>query len=216
MKKVSVLLCVVMLLSLLVGCGGGDNLTGTWEANIDVTETIGGGIIDEIAKSMPELNEYIDLSGLTLTIKTTFNEDGSYVSTVTEESFAAMMDTAASKAAEGLTNYINEIVADLKLDIDVSTIIGLNDGETVEDRLKAQFNSEDFKKIIENNAQSGVYRVKNGKLLTAETEEGFDEAKFETYVLNGDTLELTGAEGMDEDVVSIMTKKYPITYKKIG
>ena len=215
MKKISILLCVVMLLTVLAGCGG-DNLTGTWEANIDISETIGGGMAEVLSQSMPELEEYIDLSGLTLTVKTTFNEDGTYVTTVSEESVAAMIESAATKAATGFTEYMNKIIADLKLDIDINTIIGLQEGETVEDKLKTEFASEKFKEIIEANVQNGVYKAKDGKLFTAENEEGFSNEKFETYTLNGDTLEITGSEGMEEDVNSIMAKKYPITYKKVG
>ncbi|MBR5478611.1 MAG: hypothetical protein IKU84_00360 [Clostridia bacterium] len=214
-KRISILLCVAMLLAFLAGCGE-DNLTGTWEATINVSETIGAGIMDEMAKSMPEAKDYVDLGELTLVVRTTFNEDGTFVSAVTEESFAAMMDSAADKACDGFTAYINKIITDLKLNIDANTVIGLNEGETLADRFKAQFKTEDFKKILEENSQSGVYVAKGGKLFTADVEENINEEKYEVYTLSGDTLEVTEAVGMDEDVVSVMIKAYPMTYKKIG
>lgn len=214
-KRISILLCVAMLLTLLAGCGE-DDLTGTWEATINVSETIGAGIMDEMAKSMPEAKDYIDLGELTLVVRTTFNEDGTFVSAVTEESFSAMMDVAADKACEGFTAYIEKLIGDFNLNLDVNKVIGLNEGETLADRFKAQFKTEDFKKIIEENSQNGVYKAKDGKLFTADVVENISEEKYEVYALNGDTLELTESVGMEDDVASVMIKAYPMTYKKIG
>ena len=215
-KKISVLLCVAMLLSLLVGCGGGDDLTGVWEANIDVSETIGGSIAEEMSKSMPELKENLDFSGLTLVIRTTFNEDGTYTSVVTEESFDAMMNAAAKKATDGFTAYITALMSELKIDMDIKDILGLQEGETLEQRIKSQFKAEDFKRIIESNAQSGVHKAEDGKLYTADNFENISSDKYETYELDGDELVLTGSQGMEENTTSIMAKVYPITYKKIS
>ncbi len=214
-KRISVLLCAVMLVSLLAGCGGGDNLTGTWEATVDKSETIGAGIKASLTEVNPDLEQYINITDTPVVIRTTFNEDGTYVSEITEESFAAMMDSMATQVAAGFVSYAEALKAQMKKDIDINTILGIAEGTTIEAEIKKQFNAEDFKKIIAESAQSGVYKAKDGKLYTAENQDSFDENKFETYVLNGDTLEITGLEGMDEEAVDIMTNIYPITYKKI-
>lgn len=216
MKKISILLCAAMLLSLLAGCGGGDDLTGTWEAELDVSKTIGDSIATSMSEKMPDLNEYLDFSGLTLIVRTTFNEDGTYVSKVTDESMNAMLELAAKKAADGLTKYMTELIEQYKMDVDINAVFGLAEGETLEEKIKAEFQSEDFKKSIASDYLEGVYKAEDGKLFTADKAENFSDTKYETYELDGDELVLTGSEGMEENVNSIMNKVYPMTYKKIG
>lgn len=215
-KRISVLVCALIVISLFTSCVGGDDLTGTWEATIDVSETVGSGIIDEMTNSAPDIKDTLDISGLTLAMRITFTEDGGYSASVTAESFDAMLSTLAAKTADGLLTYANKLITENNLEIDVNTVFGLEEGQTLEAKVKELFASEEFEQILAENVQSGVYKAKEGKLFTAENADSFNEEQYETYVLTGDKLEITGSVGMSEEATSVTANAYPITYKKIS
>lgn len=217
-KKISLLLCAVMLITLFAGCDSKDNVYGSWESTVDVSETFAAEVLAEVTKNNPNMTQFFNFEGITVVRTLTFNEDGTYTSTVTKESFYAMMDMVATKMAEGFTAYAEHQKKELNIDMNLNEVFEVPEGKTLADTIKAAFKTEEFDNIVMNNSQSGVFKAEGGKLYVAADVESFDDNKYETFVISGDNneiLEITGQVGLSESETELIGKSYPMTFTKV-
>lgn len=228
MKKILSLLMALVLVFSLAACGGPEIL-GTYETKIDMTDQLVTEFDEgaEISGTELSLANYLDECSLTMI--SVFNEDGTYSQSVDAASIDAVL--------ENLKDAIIPLMDDLMLYsfIDQFSVLGytIETREDVEQIVGMEWeeifasvigvDSEQFVSdlidelseslISEDLSKSGKYKAEDGKLyLSNAPEEEINESAFETYVIDGDTVTITGGINIDESE----SLPYPFTLTKVS
>ena len=211
-KSIAIILCVVFFVTCFAGCGA-KSVEGTWECQLDVSEfmiqTATAAIGEEAVQDLKNKG----FSDLFVTVRTTYNEDGTYITEIDKASLEAMMDKMIDKLAETLLETERKEMEELGFGDEVFEKLGLTKEKTVA-MLKESINEENNNMVLEANKKQGVYKVEDGKIYKAETTDALEGAGYESYELSADTLTITGVEGIDTEA-TIITDIYPQTYTKV-
>ena len=196
MKKIIALsLCLILALS-LCACGGAkEDLTGKWNANINMADAFNA----EIAAADPAMAEYMAVESFNLPLVLELKEDGTYTMSVDPAAMESTMTKLAEDMAAGLEAYFTAIFAEQGLEMDVNEALASMgmDLDTLVAELTAELTSEDTFAAF---ASEGKYKAEKGKLhLTESMDEVINPAIYNTYTLEGDTLTLeVGTEVLEE------------------
>ena len=162
MKKLfAVLLTLAMLLGLAAcgtsgGNGGGEvTIVGTWEGTMDMTAAMA-------AATQMEFDEPLKM-GMTFT----FNEDGTYSTTVDKDSLKDMMDTLVDVMIELIVSMSGDPDMDLEAEL-------AKEGMTMaefKEQLMGEMNIED---MLGETDETGYYKYEDGKFYTAEDKEDLE------------------------------------------
>ncbi len=100
-KLISLLLCLVMILSVMTACGGDDKsssgtgIVGTWEANVKLSDY-------EDMGDLGEMEEYLDLDKMVIGFTLKLTADGEYKLTVNSKSIDKLVDVMC----DGMEDYM--------------------------------------------------------------------------------------------------------------
>ncbi len=210
-KTLSIILLISMLATLFSGCSlFGDKLTGTWESEVDLTAFMMDGIKDSLGETGDEIFSTLEVKDLKITSRITFNDDGSYEISADSDSVTAMIKSFIDQLVSGVSELFTMMAADK--DIDNSSISEIIDG--IRNILEKEYNEEAVAKIVQNFSKKGFFKASDGKLYTADTEEGLDSAGFEAYELNDNTLTLNKGEGYEDVYSEAISSLYPLVYTR--
>ena len=202
-KQLSLILCLVMLISLVfTGCGA-TTIVGVWKGTIDMTDML----TEQISGADESMAEYFSFDGIALDVNMTFNEDGTCSMAFNEEDVQKMME----KLIEQMLPVMSAMIEDLSgmSFADFLTISELTEEEFNTSLKEEIMNSFD---VSELNTQ-GNYKAEDGKLyITDDLDEQVDEnTTCNPYTLSGNTLTIEAGEG-EEDFEFM----FPLTLKKVG
>lgn len=204
-------LALVMLLA-MAGCSdpGEASLTGTWEAQVDAS-----AVLDEILADMDEeLQSYFEFDGFSFTMVMTLREDGTYTTSADEVSVEAAVDSLVTSLEDGMIKAMEAQLAQMGIDTSVEEALAAT-GMTMAD-LMTGIDAEAMVAQMTGSSE-GNYKAEEGKLfLSSSLETTVDEAIYDTYELDGDTLTLTGhfgAEGEEEQAFA--DDMYPMVFQRI-
>lgn len=211
MKKISAVLSIVLVLSMLLcltGCSSdADKLVGTWECELDLSEQLN----DELA-SDPEVAEFVEIKDFTMVIIMEFEDDGTYSMSVDEDALGETFESLKVDVAEGMAAYLeNMALEEMGVEMTADEIMELA-GMNMDDLINSVFTEEMLDELVSGMEQEGNFEAKNGKLYTsAGLDYDVDPEVYETYELDGDELTLLEYHGDDDDVMDI----YPMEFEKV-
>lgn len=207
-------LALVLVLS-LCACGAKEpesEIYGTWKYTLDLAAAIDKEFEAQLGEALP-----VD-ADLELPIAFTFQKD---------KTFSLVMDGADLKTSftvylDALKDAVVELIYSQAEDMDMSredfdAAFAEAYEMTVAEYCGQLMDSLLDDSIIEELAtnDTGVYRVKDGKLYVAETEDELSEDVYLTYIVEGDNLTISSVEGgaleLDE-----MDLEFPVTFVKDG
>lgn len=212
MKRIlAVALSCVMVMLLLVGCGGEQQkFIGTWECDMDMTELMN----KEFAQD-EETGKYFKAEDFSILMIMTFNEDGTYSMSADDDSVKAAFESLKAMMKTGLEKYLTDMMAAQGVSMSIDEILALS-GTTMDDMLEDALSEDTIDELIEDMVEEGNFAVKDGKLFLSDGKEHtVDENVYQTYEISGDTLTLLesfGEEDADEDDMAAL---YPLVFKKV-
>lgn len=213
MKRIfAIALALVMMLS-LAACGqtDADKLVGTWTSDLDMSS-----VTNEMLAAMGEgAEEYFTFENFTVTLVMTFNEDGTYSTTVDEASVEAAVDSLMATVEDGMVKMLEAQIAEAGLNMTVDEMLAVS-GMTMEDLMASVDTSALVTEMTEGSASEGKFKAEDGKLyMSAGLDYEVDEAVYDTYELDGTTLTLTGHVGAETDEEQLVADEmYPVTLTK--
>lgn len=224
MKKLSKALALILCLAMLfVMCACGENDTekfvGTWEAEVDMTDTALASLEDELG----DLMVYFDFGKIISVITFTFDADGTYEMTMklTDESvegynsalkdgLKAMMSDqlAAEMEAYGMTQEEYEAA--------YIEAYGVTVDEDIDAYIEQAIQEIDIQQILADSSMEGNWKVQDGKLfMTEDVDDDFDEASYDVYEALTDTG-FTIVSEFNEGEEDTENDLYPINFTKVG
>lgn len=212
MKKriISVVLMLAMLLC-LTACSGGDEkkLVGTWESRMDLADQINTEMaLDEMSA------QYLEFDSFELLVCMKFNSDGTYSMYADLDSAEAALEDARAHLADGMVEYLEMLMLEqMGIEMSAEDILAASN-MTMDDMIAEILPDSMAQELVDEIAQEGNFEARDGKLYTsAGLAYAVDPEIYETYVLNGSTLTITGFVGEgSEDSVNV----YPMVFNKVG
>lgn len=212
MKKIVALLLALALTLALAGCGPTDaeKLVGSWTGEMDMTETMNQMLAED-----ESLAEYgVTLDSFVLEVTMTFNEDGTFSLTVSEESVEKAVDGFLESMESTIVTMLEEEMAAAGLNMTVEEMLQIS-GMSMEDLMAEMrteiLGDETAAEAAAEMSSSGKYNAGDGKLFTSDdVEVAPGVLEYDLYTLEGDTLTLTehvGGEAEDEEMTVLV---YPI------
>ncbi len=156
-------------------------LVGTWEGEVDVTESFTTGFA---ASDGQDMLPYLDMKDLTLKLSLTFREDGTFTLAVDEGSASAMIDKALSQVAAGMREYLQDELKKSGVDISVDELLAAQ-GTTLEELMDMSIPEAQRKMMVAQMSvgSEGEFTVEDGELYLN------DDST--SYVLENDKLTIT-------------------------
>lgn len=210
-KRVSLLLSVLTLVLLLAlaGCGGGSNLAGIWEAEIDLSDALN----QELAGD--EASEYVSITDFKMVLRLNLAQDGSYTLSVDQDALAQSADSVEAAVKDGIKAYLEKTMKDAaeQAGMTVDELLALS-GSTMDELLAEAVGELELDDMAEGMEESGTYKADQTKLYFSDADSGeIDESGAVPYELSGDELRLTaGSEADDEALAGLL----PIVFKRVG
>ena len=214
MKKIlSLVLIGAMLLTALLsftGCGSdADKILGTWETTWDMSDMLAKEVAGE------DIAQYMQIKDFAVVMRFTFNKDGTYKMEVSEESLKAAFETLKGQLAEGMTAYMEDMLADSGLDMSVEEAFGLS-GIDMDAVIEEAFTEDMLDDVVDEFISDGEYEVKDGKLYTFDKGDDLDEDEYIRYELSGKTLVFSELVSDDDDSAAASEYLFPLTLNKVG
>ena len=215
-KIVSMLLIAVMLLA-FVGCGNSksgdkEKFVGTWNATLDMTDVLNESLREGIAEEDETMADYFSVDKFDFVVEFTFNEDGTYSTTVDEASLNRSSDALKASVKDGLMRYFEDMVAEMDLDMSVEDLLDLS-GRSIDALLDEALPTDLFDDVLDEFRLKGNWKAENGKLHTTESvDESIDKNAYELYEFtsNGDIKLSLVDDSEDESGV------FPMILKKVN
>ena len=214
MKKIlSLVLIGAMLLTALLsftGCGSdADKILGTWETTWDMSDMLAKEVAGE------EIAQYMQIKDFAVVMRFTFNEDGTYKMEVSEESLKAAFETLKGQFVEGMTAYMEDMLADSGLNMSVEEALALS-GIDMDAIIEESFTEDMLDDVVDEFVSDGEYEVKDGKLYTFDKGESLDENEYIRYELSGKELVFSELVSDVDDSAEAAEYLLPLTLKKVG
>lgn len=234
-KLLSMLLCVSVFFS-MVGCSAAEQkkMVGTWETQINILEVLGETLFGQKAEGTT--TENIEADSLlqnvvgavqdvaTVTVITTFHEDGTYAITMDRDMLITVLRGATNVGIESVLKMADMALVGAGIPVSAEGILSLFGVDTDEFKEK-NWGETIADAILDEIEMKGQYLCKGGMLyLTTDTEVSpiigaNPEEKTDTsqqkswkYDLTKDTLTITEAVEAEEGST---IKIYPIIFNRI-
>lgn len=211
-KRIAMILCLVMALSLvLCGCGSEkDALVGTWNGTMDMAELVNAGMVEGLGADAAELAEYMEVETLEITVTMTFTDDDTYSLVVDEASVDAAMHGLVDEVSNGLIQYFEDLLAAEGLDMSVDELLAYS-GMSIDTLAEEMYNSIATEDMFTDLNSEGNFKVSDGKLFLSDgLDYAVDEAIYEMYTIEGNTLTIDKGTATDEYEDYI----YPMVFTK--
>lgn len=214
-KKCAALLMALVLVLGLCACGAKEpesELYGTWKYSLDLAAAIDQQLESLLGEPMP-----VD-ADLVMPVTFTFQKDKTFTLAMGDEE----LKTNFAAYVEALKDSVTELIYGQAEDMDMSredfdAAFAEGYGMSVRDYCGQLMDSLLNDSLIEELAstETGVYRVKEGKLYVAASEDALSEDVYLAYTLEGDDLTIDSAEG-DPLNLSETDLTFPVTFVKDG
>ena len=213
-KRIAMILCLVMALSvMLCGCGSEkDALIGSWTGAMDLTEAVNAALVSEMGEDedAAEMAQYLTIDSLKINMTVTFNEDDTYSMVVDEASLEDAMMGMMDDMADGMIEYFEALLEAEGLDMTVEELLAYS-GMSVESLAEDMYNAFATEDMFSDLNSEGNFKVSDGKLFLSDgLEYAVDEAIYELYTIEGNTLTIDKGTATDEFEEYI----YPMVFTK--
>ena len=211
MKKfLCVVLTLVLLVSVLAGCSSkSDELVGTWEGQIDMTDMVNEQLGAEFAGMFT-------LDDMVFTMSITFNKDGTYQVNLDRESVEAAFNGMVDDMKDGLIDMLEAEIAAMGVDMSVEDMLaasGMDMDQLMEEALAEVDMDSLIDGVMAESSFSGNYKAKDGKLFLSDgLDYQPDPEIYELYSVSGNTLTLTDPGLSDSAFVGL----YPVVFQKVA
>lgn len=197
----------------LTGCGGKEDLTGEWTAELDLTDGMRAYLEEEMAAEMEELAPYIDgelfdFDSLKAVIvwKMTLDEDGAITMSLDGQGMAdslmSMVEGGKDKLVAAIPAILEESFAQQGLTVEQARAALEAQGMTLEEmvdqmaqELEESFESETRSQLDDmelNVEEKGYYTVDRGRLYVMDNKgDRPSEDSYLAFTRDGDTLTIT-------------------------
>ena len=179
-KLISLLLCLVMILSVMTACGGDDKsssdtgIVGTWEANVKLSDY-------EDMGDLGEMEEYLDLDKMVIGFTLKLTADGEYELTVNSKSIDKLVDVMC----DGMEDYMKAVAKDAGMSYsDMLNALGCS---SIKDFLDQAGMLDEFEQIKEQ-TEDGEYTWEDG-VLTMDGDEVDASLKGNTLTIEREGIE---------------------------
>lgn len=189
-KLISLLLCLVMILSVMTACGGKDDggsndggsktpaktgIVDTWKATLKLSEY--GDMGD-----LSEMEEYIDVDKLTITVTLKFTDDGEYTLAVDDKSIDKLVDVMC----DGMEGYLKDMAKEFGMSY--KEMLEMMGASSIREFLESEGLMDEFEDLKDMN-ESGEYTWEDG-VLTIDGDEVDAKLKGNTLTLEIDGMEV--------------------------
>ncbi len=205
-----------MLLA-LVGCGNSaPDLSGTYTTEMDMSS-----IINESMAQAGLAEE--DLEGLTLVapFTLTLSDDGTFTLKLDSDATLASLRTYLEGCSTLLEDVIYDSVGDTGLTREeIDAAFEEETGSTISDyvgQIITMFDEDNLLELMEEDNDTGYYKVAEDKLFFAEDKDDFSEDDYVTYTLENGKLtftELTGDVLDFADAADMIDDFFPLVFTK--
>ncbi len=205
-----------MLLA-LVGCGkSAPDLSGTYTTEMDMSS-----IINESMAQAGLAEE--DLEGLTLVapFTLTLSDDGTFTLKLDSDATLASLRTYLEGCSTLLEDVIYDSVGDTGLTREeIDAAFEEETGSTISDyvgQIITMFDEDNLLELMEEDNDTGYYKVAEDKLFFAEDKDDFSEDDYVTYTLENGKLtftELTGDVLDFADAADMIDDFFPLVFTK--
>ena len=214
MKKIiSLLLCVVLAVSMMAvlsGCGGAkEDITGKWEAEVNMAEAIN----QSVAGADASMAEIINFKDFTLKIELELNKDGTYKMYCDEASATKAFANLKVDFKDMMIDYLEKTISDAGLEMSIDDMLALT-GLNLDQLIEESFTDAILDEMISEMYSEGQYKAENGKFYTSDDiDEAPASTAAESYTLEGNKLTLNGLTGTEDELYGLI---YPLEFKRVG
>ncbi len=206
MKKFLALALAVVMLLCFAGCAkdrvapvavsDAEKIVGSWTCEVDLTEYMNANMGDIGLEGFE-----MDAVPLYIYLNFDFDKDGTCALYLDEDKTIDSMTKYIDALMDSLVEYMYDMMEDEGMSREeVDQLFGMSLSEYFDQQMAEQLTPEILAESFEDveNAE-GFYKLDNGKLYVADTEEELKETEdYVTYSFDGNTLKLDA--GSDEDV----------------
>lgn len=220
MKKIKILtavvVCICFIASVFAGCSK-ISMEGKWVSTIDLSNYIAESwdMTDD-----PEIGQYYDKFDAKLTVDViyTFDKKNNYTCAVDEEKLRADLDALAEKVAdytsEGMYKYVEDNGESRE---EFKAYYEEENGINLYDDLYASAKEDCdtiFSDVVKDFTETEMQLMGFEGDRIYQTDDNGNETGYQTYILDGDTLTITGEYDMQDNPVN--EENYPIVANKIA
>lgn len=218
MKKLKSLgiiaLCICLIAGVFAGCTKKISLEGTWKTTIDLTD-----FVKQLDLSGEEDGEYYGTfdESLSVDLLYTFDSENAFTVSIDEEKFKTDYDALCEKyydyAVEGAYKYgeANGLTR-AQMDEFYQEDYGMSIRESLVDELAMEEAYTEFVNEVQTTEKQATL-IEDDRAY--ETDEQGNKTGYETFVLEGDTLTITGSFDMeDKPVKDNENFVYPMIFTK--
>ena len=211
-KHFSITLCIAMIFAMLVtlsGCGEkeSEKFVGTWETELDMTETINEGFSEDA-----EMAKYLKVDDFKLTMVFTFHEDGTYKIDMDEEAFNNTYNGLVQSFKDGMKAYLEAPAKKEGLEISADEVLKLS-GTTMDALVNESLDKNTLMESFSGIKTEGKFDAEDGRLYTTDSKTSeINKEEYESYEFISDSeLKLVEPVGSDDEDLNEL---YPLTLKK--
>ncbi len=179
------------------------SLVGVWEGEVDMTD-----LINQEFAADPTMAKYLKVDRFAVILRFSFEEDGSFVMSVDEESVKKAFEDMKDPLATGLLNYLEALIKENGIDMSVDDLLKAQ-GTTKEEMIDEIMKEMDYKEMVEDTRWEGKWELDGNKLYTYERARDDDE--YDEITLTADKLVLEKNHGGNENMPFDF---YPLTLTK--
>lgn len=201
-KRILALLLALALCSSLSACGEENPIVGTWKGTLDYSEILQEELSSE------EVWESIPIRGVSLEILFVFNKDGSFTSSISQESVENMVQTLVDLAVVGLAEALKD-----REDISLSN-------EELRQKLEERIDTSALTAPLEFTFGSGYYVFRNSCIYIGSQERSLrvnpakNAAEILDVTLGGDIITVNQLHSQDTSAESFLPGLLPFDLVK--
>lgn len=212
-RYICLLLVLVMMMTLLSGCGAKKKLLGVWETKLDISPLVGQMLADA------QLGGDHTVTGFEITGRLEFFKDNTFILQLDPDTLSMALDKLLTELEQGLLDLLQSQLQEQGLSLPIGDLLTSSDltpGDLT-DRLRQHLEQKDFSgSLYQQSSLQGFYRLKGDKLLFCGDEETKLDDTFLRYTLEANTLSFTEAVGENAFIAdNLLLGATPITFTKV-
>ena len=205
-KAFSILIILVLIFSLLVGCGVSDNekAIGKWEGEWDLSTALNS----MLAENMGDSENYFNFDDFKLKVVFDFTEDGTLKVAITEDSIKAAFESLRDDLKDGLRKMYQKLIDENKYNMTVDELLAQTN-LSLDQLVEQAFSEASLETVYKGIESESDYNLIDGKLYG---DGGIFANSYITYEFSGDTLVLKELVGEADEQAKTL---FPLTLTKI-
>lgn len=228
MKKLIALLLAAALCFSLTGCFGRPEILGTYHTEVDLYDIVVENFDKGTGLSGTEYSLENYLEEFKVCVSFTFNKDGTYSMEIKSESIATALDQLKAAVLPLMNDRIFSTFKDrftpygftIESQSDIESIVGMTWdevfssalGKTAEEFVDTLIDESFVAAVTTDFHSEGKFTAKKGQLrISNSLDTEPPEDRYETYEIDGDTVTITGAVNLEENIFF----SYPYVLTKV-